>query len=403
MRDGWRTTTIGEIAEVVGGGTPSTKVAGYWDGNIAWITPSEVTRHEGTRVATTERRITEAGLSRSGARLLPPGSILLTSRATIGAVAINAVPMATNQGFAALVPEASVVLSEFLMYWCQANKQEFITRAGGNTFLEVSRRSVAAVPISLPPMSEQRRIADLVASVENEGRRAREVDDAACALARALRAQAFDASGADAVPLGSLCGDGGIQIGPFGSQLHASDYIDDGIPTVMPKDIVDGRINVSTVARVAPEHVDRLARHRLEVGDILIPRRGDLTKRALVGEDEAGWLCGTGTARIRVQDVDPRVVLQAMSGDEVNDWLASNAVGITMPNLNTEILNRLPLRLPVNSEAVVTTLEAIDDLRSTVATLATRCADLRESLLRELLTGVHHISDRYDDLLTAVG
>lgn len=115
MRDGWVETTLGEIAEVIGGGTPRTSVPQYWNGAIPWITPTEVVAQDGRVVTRTERAITEEGLRNSGARRLPAGAVLLTSRATIGAVALAGVPMATNQGFASLLCGPSVLPSYLML------------------------------------------------------------------------------------------------------------------------------------------------------------------------------------------------------------------------------------------------------------------------------------------------
>ena len=163
---GWRGTTLGEIAQVVSGGTPKTKVPEYWGGDIVWVIPSEVVAQEGGVIKQSERMITQAGFSGSSAKMLPKGAVLLTSRATIGAVALAGVPLCTNQGFASLVP-SEAVMSHFLMYWCQANTHEFTLRSGGNTFKEVSRKKVARIPITLPPLSEQRKVVDLIKSVDN--------------------------------------------------------------------------------------------------------------------------------------------------------------------------------------------------------------------------------------------
>ena len=162
---GWRETTLGEIAQVVSGGTPKTKVPEYWGGDIVWVIPSEVVAQEGGVIKQSERMITQAGLTSSSAKMLPKGAVLLTSRATIGAVALAGVPLCTNQGFASLVP-SEAVMSHFLMYWCQTNTHEFILRSGGNTFKEVSRKKVARIPIALPPLSEQRKIVCLIKSVD---------------------------------------------------------------------------------------------------------------------------------------------------------------------------------------------------------------------------------------------
>src|SRR5205814_1626743 len=89
-----------------------------------------------------------------------------------------------------------------------------------------------------------------------------------------------------------------IQTGPFGSQLHRSDYQPDGVPVIMPTDIADGRVSAESVARVSEATADRLARHKLKPRTIVIPRRGEVTKRAFIRVEQAGWLCGTGCLKI---------------------------------------------------------------------------------------------------------
>lgn len=181
----WNLTRIGDIADVVGGGTPSTKVPEYWGGTIPWVTPSEVSAHEGAVISTTARTITPEGLAKSGARLLPPRSVLLTSRATVGAVAIAGVEMATNQGFASLVAGPEVI-PEFLAKWCQHNRAEFEIRAGGSTFPEIPKSLVKDVPLLLPPLAVQRRVVDLATAAEHEVGAATTAEAAALSLRSAL-------------------------------------------------------------------------------------------------------------------------------------------------------------------------------------------------------------------------
>jgi type I restriction enzyme S subunit len=92
-----------------------------------------------------------------------------------------------------------------------------------------------------------------------------------------------------------------IQTGPFGSQLHESDYSTEGIPVVMPKDIIEGQIVTDSIARVSPSHVERLSRHKLRSGDIVYGRRGDIGRQALIRREQEGWLCGTGCLRLRAR------------------------------------------------------------------------------------------------------
>src|SRR5688572_21184567 len=112
--------------------------------------------------------------------------------------------------------------------------------------------------------------------------------------------------------LGEIVSVGGIQTGPFGSQLHASDYVDEGIPVVMPRDMINQRISEQVISRISPEMVENLARHKLEVGDIVFARRGEMGRCALIIPNEAGWLCGTGSLRVRLDrsKAHPEYVIQ---------------------------------------------------------------------------------------------
>jgi len=157
-----------------------------------------------------------------------------------------------------------------------------------------------------------------------------------------------------------------VQTGPFGSQLHQHDYVDNGVPVVMPKDIAGGDIDLSEIARVGDAKAQEMARHSLTAGDIVFPRRGDIRKCALVTARTAGALCGTGCLKIRIDNsiFEPRFMYYLMSGDEVGSWLEGRAVGTTMLNLSAGILNDLrvpapPLEVQVS---IVATVSTYDDL-----------------------------------------
>ncbi len=165
MRNGWVETSLGEITEVVGGGTPSTKIGEYWDGDIVWLTPTEITSQDGKVVSDSIRKITDLGFKNSGAQMLPINSVILTSRASVGFVALSGKELCTNQGFQSLIPKPSV-LSKFIMFWIQQNRSEFESRSAGSTFKEISKSNVKSIKILLPPLPEQKRIVDLISSVD---------------------------------------------------------------------------------------------------------------------------------------------------------------------------------------------------------------------------------------------
>ena len=157
-----------------------------------------------------------------------------------------------------------------------------------------------------------------------------------------------------------------IQTGPFGSQLHQSDYVDEGTPVIMPTDILDGRVTVDRIARVSEETATRLSRHKLKPRTIVLPRRGEITKRAFIREDQEGWLCGSGCLKIEVQETDlvPEFLYYHMALHEVVQWLEQHAVGSTMLNLSAGIVNEMPIRYPgrEQQQEIADVLSAYDDL-----------------------------------------
>lgn len=150
--------------------------------------------------------------------------------------------------------------------------------------------------------------------------------------------------------LGEACkrGGGDIQTGPFGSQLHASDYVTVGIPSIMPQNIGDNRINEDGIARIMPKDAERLSRYLVRPGDIVYSRRGDVERLALIRQEQDGWLCGTGCLRVRLgkNGPDPVFVSHYLGHPLVREWIVRHAHGATMPNLNTSILSDCPLLLP---------------------------------------------------------
>jgi type I restriction enzyme S subunit len=157
-----------------------------------------------------------------------------------------------------------------------------------------------------------------------------------------------------------------IQTGPFGSQLHQSDYSDIGVPVVMPKDIINGCIDESTIARVENHHVERLSRHKISEGDILYARRGDVGKCAYTVFEQQGWLCGTGCLRVTIdkEKALPKFVFFQLQKRETIGWVEKHAIGATMLNLNTSILSDVPIVLPSLSiqQRIATILSRYDFL-----------------------------------------
>jgi len=143
-----------------------------------------------------------------------------------------------------------------------------------------------------------------------------------------------------------------IITGPFGSQLHSYEYVDSGIPVIMPQNISDRTFSVDKVAYVDRETADRLNRYKTQENDIVYSRRGDIEKHALITHTQAGAVCGTGCFRVRItnESIYPIFLSFFLNRPETKKWLVQQAVGSNMPNLNTEILKRVPITYPNKEE-----------------------------------------------------
>jgi len=150
LPEGWLLSEIGKEVRVVGGSTPSTRIPEFWSGDIAWITPKDLSGATSPVVLETARTITPAGLKKISSGLLPPQrTVLLSSRAPIGYLALPHVPLAVNQGFIAMVCE-KVLPPHFVFFWTAANMEEVLSRAGGTTFAEISKTSFRPIPVLVP-------------------------------------------------------------------------------------------------------------------------------------------------------------------------------------------------------------------------------------------------------------
>lgn len=164
----WKEVTLGEIGTIVGGATPSTKNTSFYDGNIPWLTPKDLSVNSNKYILRGERNITEAGFKSCSCKMLPKGSVLFSSRAPIGYVAIAANDMCTNQGFKSVIPNEETD-SEFLYYLLKYNKDYIASQDSGTTFAEVSGKTMKDIEVVVPKEREdQRRIASILSSLDRK-------------------------------------------------------------------------------------------------------------------------------------------------------------------------------------------------------------------------------------------
>ena len=195
---------------------------------------------------------------------------------------------------------------------------------------------------------------------------------------------------------------GFLQTGPFGSQLHAHEYVHEGIPVIMPQDIILGEIHEERIARIPEKKAHELHRHRMQNNDIVFSRRGDLTRAAPIGENESGWICGTGCFLLRapVTKMDSRWFGEVYRHHRVQLQVEANAVGSTMPSLNNTAMEQLLIAFPGLAEQreITRHRDAVDTVRNMLVNNLAKLRFLKAALMQDLLTGKVSVAPLLTDL-----
>ena len=173
----WKEYKLHEIGRIVGGATPPTKDSANYDGEISWITPKDLSNFTGRYIQKGERSITQKGFESSSCQILPKGSILFSSRAPIGYIAIAANELCTNQGFKSIIPDNNLVNNLFLYYLLKYNKEEIEGLGSGTTFKEVSAKVMQNFDIKIPSIQTQKKIADILSSLDDKIELNRRIND----------------------------------------------------------------------------------------------------------------------------------------------------------------------------------------------------------------------------------
>jgi type I restriction enzyme S subunit len=357
---------ISEFCETGSGGTPSRSVKEYFEaGTIPWIKSGELAQPV---VETAEEFISEKGLAASPAKLLRPGAILIAMYgATVGQVSRLAIQAATNQAICHIYPDESVCLRDYLYRVLKSSKEVLLGKRVGGGQPNISQAIVRNIEIPLPPLAEQKRIAGILDAADALRAKRRAALAQLDALAQSLFLDLFgdpvtNPKGWEARALKGTKTK--VQIGPFGSLLHKEDYIVGGVPLINPMHIISGRIRVGRDQTVSEKKASTLRGYRLEPGDVIMGRRGEMGRCAIVSESESGMLCGTGSLYLR-PDTDEFTSLflsWTLSSGSMKLHLEGLSQGVTMANLNRTMIENLeivrpPLPLQQSFAAAVEAIE----------------------------------------------
>lgn len=391
MKARWQIKCLGDVCEVVNGGTPKTGVAEYWGGRHLWITPAEMGKRLSPYVANTERQISDQGLRDSSARMLPANSVILSSRAPIGHLVINTQPMATNQGCKGLIP-SSQVDCKFLYYFL-SNSVDLLNALGtGATFKELSGGKLKEVVLPVPPLPEQQRIVGILdeafdgiatakANAEKNLQNARTLFESHLQSVFTRRGQGW---------LETTLGDVfDVRDGTHDSpKYHAAGY-----PLITSKNLKPGGLSFSDVSLINEQDYIKInQRSAVHRGDVLFAMIGTIGNPTLV----------TVEPNFAIKNVALFKVPNGQNGAFLKHYLASTwviskmmreAKGTTQKFVGLGYLRAFPINLPPLSMQleIVESLDALavetQRLESLYQQKLAALAELKKSLLHQAFSG----------------
>lgn len=364
----WCWGILGEITSVIGGGTPSSKINEYYDnGDIAWITPSDLSNYNNMYISKGKKMITKLGLMKSSAKLLPKGTVCLSSRAPIGYVVIAKNELSTNQGFKSFLP-SKVFKSEYLYWYLKSIKHILEAKASGTTFLELSAKKAGEVEIPLPPINEQQRIVNRIESLFTKLDRAKELIENTLAqfeqnkmailhkaftgelTAKWRKENNIDLSSWKDVIMQDICEKIVCGKTPTGYISKTGE-----IPYLKVYNIVDNKIDFNKTAQFIPNkiHKEKLKSSILKPNDIIMNIVGPpLRKIAIIPDNYPEWNMNQAIVRFRVKkDVMYKFIYYILIYPKTLDNIINKTKGVVgQANISITQSRNIQIKLPTVEE-----------------------------------------------------
>lgn len=417
LPEDWIRKRIDQVGVVVGGGTPSRDVPSFWGGPIAWVTPGEVSDEAGKFLHDTKEYISDAGLAGSGAILLPSGSLMVTTRATLGARVINANPMTTNQGFKSII-FSNPTEAGYYYHLFSKIKPELIRRASGTTFLEISASEFSAIAIPNPSAPEKNSINQILDTLDTAIHKTEAIvaklKQVKQGLLHDLLTRGVDANGElrpsyeqapelyQSSPLGWIpakwktmkLGEISISsiIGPFGSNLVATDYRRAGIPVVFVKDIRESGFRWISNTFVSTQKAASLSAHNVLACDVIATKMGlPPCVSAVYPESMPDGIITADILRFRLDKKKhrPHWISLCINEATVIKQVQAITAGVTRPKVTLTDARELVVRIPPVDEQ--DRILAMSDIANEKINLEVKEANklqlLKTALMDDLLTG----------------
>lgn len=391
----WDIKYLNDFGDVISGGTPSTSVGEYWDGDIAWCTPSDITSTKGKYIYKTDRNITHQGLKNSAATILPPNSILLCTRATIGELKLSGVPMATNQGFKNLCPNATGNV-DYLYYLLQTKKKDMVELAIGSTFLEISKKALCSIALQTPSLSEQECISEalsdvdsMISSLEKLIAKKKVVKQGAMQelLTGKKRLPGFTGD-IEYKPLSSLC-----TVFADGDWIESKDQSNDGIRLIQTGNIGSGKyLNKADKQRfISEDTFNRLKCLEVFENDVLVSRLPDPAGRAcILPNSNKRRITAVDCTIIRFVNYNPILFVAYSQTKEYQNKVDMAMAGSTRQRISRKELGEILIPVfPTKEEqnAIASILSDMDNEIEALEQKLAKTRQIKQGMMQQLLTG----------------
>ena len=398
----YKRIAISEIGSIVSGATPKTSDATNYGGDIPWLTPADLSGYTNKYIERGARNISKKGYDSCSTQIMPAGSILFSSRAPIGYVAIAANPICTNQGFKSIVPNKNVD-SEFLFYQLKFLKNQIADLGRGTTFKEISGKTLGSVEIVLPDLKEQKRIVNKIEELFSE------LDSAVETLKKTKEQLAVYRQSVLSTAIGQseecrqmhieellVKNRKGMTTGPFGTMIKKSDHRTSGHPMLGIENIGRGKFCDGNKIFVTDEKAKELEKYRVKRGDVIISRSGTVGEICEIPQRAENALISTNLIRI---SLDENVVLSQyfiylfQTQGSVLKQVKELCKGSTRPFLTQGILKDIIFPIPTikKQRQIISQIESqltlSENIEKTINDALIQAEAMRQSILKKAFEG----------------
>ncbi len=397
LPEDWSFQKLGDFGEIISGGTPSSLKKEYWNGNILWAVPSDITKLNTNYIGDTKRKITKLGLKKSSAELLPIGSILITSRATIGECAITIKPISTNQGFQNIISNNKYDIL-FVFYSIVHSKSKLVNLSSGSTFLEIRKGEMKKIIIPTPnSILEQQKIGqilskndELIEKLETIITKKKNIKQGTIQelLSGKRRLQGFNEKWINQ-KLIDVTKD--IRDGTHQTPI----YVKNGIPFYSVESITDDNFT-DTKYISKKEHKMLTKSFKIEKGDILMTRIGSIGDCKLIDWDvDASFYVSLALLKLN-EKISPEFLYQYSKSNLFKKELEIRSLQWAVPKkINLNNISEIPIRIPSDKKEQMAIAQIISDMESEIKELEEKRDKyimIKNGMMQKLLTGEIRLS-----------